>query len=52
MTPFHEIVVLKIERRKATAKRQGEIDARVLQIEPDVSHDEAVFIVTKYETPL
>lgn len=49
MTSFQEVVRLKIERRKATAKRQDEIDARVQKIEPDLSHEEAVFIVKKYE---
>lgn len=50
MTPFQEVVRLKIERRKAESKRQGEIDARVRMVEPQLSHEEAVFIVKKYET--
>ena len=50
MTIFQEVVRLKIERRKTTAARQGEIDLRIKVIEPSLSHEEAVFIVKKYET--
>ena len=50
MTPFQEVVRLKIERRKATPKRQDEIDEKVKAIEPKLSHDEAVFIVQRYES--
>jgi hypothetical protein len=49
MTPFHELVLLKIERRKAIPKRQDDIDARIRKLEPELSHEEAVFIVKKYE---
>lgn len=49
MTPFQEVVRLKIERRKAELKRQDEIDMHVRTIEPALTHDEAVFIVRKYE---
>ena len=51
MTSFQEAVRLKIERRKATPKRQDEIDDRVRKIEPTLSYEEAVFIVKKYELP-
>lgn len=46
---FQEIVKLKIERRKASEKRISEIDQRVRSIEPELTHEEAVFIVKKYE---
>lgn len=49
MTPFQEVVRLKVERYKATPVRQDKIDIRVKAIEPFLSHDEAVFIVRKYE---
>ena len=49
MTPFQEVVRLKIERTKATPKRQEDIDTRILKLEPTLSHDEAVYIVKKYE---
>ena len=49
MTPFQEVVRLKIERKKAAAKRQDEIDARVTLLEPKLSHEEAVYIAKKYE---
>lgn len=49
MTPFQEVVRLKIERRKASEKRISEIDQRVRSIEPELTHEEAVFIVKKYE---
>lgn len=51
MTPFQEVVRLKIEWRKAAPARQDEIDIRVKTIEPSLSHEEAVFIVKKYELP-
>lgn len=50
MTAFQEIVRLKIERRTARDKRQDEIDARIVKLEPRLTHDEAVFIVKKYES--
>ena len=49
MTAFQEIVRLKIERRNAVQKRMNEIDACILNLEPRLSHEEAVFIVRKYE---
>ena len=49
MTPFQEVVRLKIERKKAQPVRVHEIDAKVELLEPQLSHDEAVFIVKKYE---
>lgn len=49
MTPFQEVVRLKIERRNATAQRQDEIDACAKILEPKLSHEEAVYIVKKYE---
>lgn len=49
MTPFQEIVRLKIERRKAQLARVPDIDTRVKVLEPQLSHEEAVFIVKKYE---
>ena len=50
MTPFQQVVRLKIERRTATEKRQDEIDKQIRGIEPTLSHEEAVFIVKKYES--
>lgn len=49
MTAFQEIVRLKIERRKATPARIDAIDQRVLAMELGLTHEEAVFIVRKYE---
>lgn len=49
MTPFQEVVRLKVERKKALSKRQDEIDQQVKRLEPRLAHDEAVFIVKKYE---
>lgn len=51
MTTFQEVVRLKIERRKASEKRIAEIDERIKVIEPSLTHEEAVFIVKKYEMP-
>lgn len=50
MTPFQEIVRLKIERKKAQFVRVHEIDTKVKLLEPQLSHEEAVFIVRKYES--
>lgn len=49
MTPFQEVVRLKVERKKALTKRQDEIDQLVKALEPQLTHEEAVFIVQKYE---
>lgn len=49
MTAFQEIVRLKIERKKSQSARVSDIDARVKVLEPQLSHEEAVFIVKKYE---
>lgn len=49
MTPFQEVVRLKVERKKALSKRQNEIDQQVKHLEPCLTHEEAVFIVKKYE---
>jgi hypothetical protein len=49
MTPFQEVVRLKLERIGAASKRQDEIDTRIKKLEPTLSHDEAVYIVKKYE---
>ncbi len=49
MTPFQEVVRLKVERKKALVKRQAEIDQQIKRLEPRLLHDEAVFIVKKYE---
>lgn len=49
MTPFQEVVRLKVERKKAPVKRQSEIDQQVKALEPKLTHDEAVFIIKKYE---
>lgn len=50
MTPFQQVVRLKIERKKAIPGRQDEIDMMVKEIGPSLTHEEAVFIVKKYET--
>lgn len=50
MTPFQEVVRLKIERNKALSKRLDEIDQQVKNLEPKLTHEEAVFIVQKYES--
>lgn len=49
MTAFQEVVRLKIERRKADPARQDAIDDRIRVLEPQLTHDEAVFLVRKYE---
>lgn len=49
MTVFQEVVRLKVERKKALTKRQDEIDQQVKRLEPRLTHEEAVFIVRKYE---
>lgn len=49
MTPFQEVVRLKVERKKALSKRLDEIDQQVKHLEPRLSHAEAVFVVKKYE---
>lgn len=50
MTVFQEIVRLKIEQRNAKDSRVAEINARIKLLEPKLSHEEAVFIVKKYES--
>lgn len=49
MTPFQEAVRLKIERAQATDARKDVIDDAVKTLELKLSHEEAVFIVKKYE---
>ncbi len=49
MGPLQEVLMLKIERRKASEKRKDEIDSRVAVLANELSHEEAVFIVKKYE---
>ncbi len=49
MEPFQEVLRLKVERRKASPQRIDEIDSRIKLIEPKLTHEEAVFIVKKYE---
>lgn len=49
MTPFQEVVRLKVERKNAQHARVHEIDAKVKLLEPQLSNEEAVFIVKKYE---
>jgi hypothetical protein len=49
MTPFQEVVRLKIERKKSQPARIHEIDTKVKLLEPQLSHEEAAFIVKKYE---
>lgn len=49
---FQECVRLKIERKKTTElKRLDEIDDQIRQLEPLLSHEEAVYIVKHYEIP-
>lgn len=50
MEPFQEVLRLKVERRKASPQRIDEIDEKIKSIEPKLSHEEAVFIVKKYES--
>lgn len=49
MTPFQEVVRLKVERKKAEPQRINEIDEKIRVLEPRLTHEEAVFIVKKYE---
>ena len=49
MTVFQEVVRLKIERKQAQPARAHEIDTKVKLLDPQLSHEEAVFIVKKYE---
>jgi hypothetical protein len=49
MMPFQEVVRLKVERLKSSGKRIDEIDKQIKRLEPRLTHDEAVFIVKKYE---
>ena len=50
MEPFQEVLRLKVEHRKASPQRTDEIDENVKLLEPKLSHEEAVFIVKKYES--
>lgn len=50
MEPFQEVLRLKVERRKASPQRTDEIDEKVKLLELKLSHEEAVFIVKKYES--
>lgn len=50
MEPFQEVLRLKVERRKASPQRADATDEMVKLLEPKLSHEEAVFIVKKYES--
>lgn len=49
MTLFQEVVRWKVERVKAVPARVMIIDKQIALVEPKLSHEEAVFIVKKYE---
>ncbi len=49
MTPFQAVVRLKIERKRAEDWELANIDRKIREIEPSLTHEEAVFIVQKYE---
>lgn len=49
---FLTIQNLKEERLEATPERCIEIDTQIKQLEPGLTHDEAVFLVRKYESGL
>lgn len=46
---FLTVRTLKEERLSASVERQDEIDEEVKRLEPGLSHEEAVYIVTHYE---
>lgn len=50
MTPFQAVVRLKIERKRAEDWELANIDRKIREIEPSLTHEEAVFIVQKYES--
>lgn len=50
MTPFQAIVRLKIERQSAEGGEISNIDSKIRELEPSLTHEEAVFIVKKYES--
>ncbi len=47
---FLTIRKLKDTRRKATPEQYDEIDAKIRKLEPNLSHEEAVYLVQMYET--
>lgn len=49
MTIFQEVVRLKIERPTATRARQDAIDQRCRELANLLTHEEAVYLVRKYE---
>jgi hypothetical protein len=50
MRPFQEVMTLKLERERAkNAHRIDEIDARIKALEPELTHEEAVYIVKRFE---
>lgn len=51
MKPFQHVVRLKQERRTAKPERQGVIDQEILKLEPQLTHEEAVYLVKKFEVP-
>ena len=50
MTPFQAVVRLKIERKGAEGWELANIDRKIRELEPSLTHEEAVFIVKKYES--
>lgn len=51
MTVFQRVVRLKRERPTASCDRQEHIDREILTLEPQLTHEEAVYLVQKYEIP-
>lgn len=51
MTAFQRVIRLKRERPAAQRERQENIDREILTLEPQLTHEEAVYVVRKYEIP-
>lgn len=52
MKPYQQVVRLKQERLTAKPERQDAIDKEILKLEPFLTHEEAVYLVRKYELAL
>lgn len=50
MTPFQAVVKLKIERKGVEDCELASIDRKIRELEPSLTHEEAAFIVRKYES--
>lgn len=50
MRPFQEVLKLKLERERAKGSARIEaIDTRIRTLEPELTHEEAVYIVKRFE---